>query len=737
MDRLRELFTTGICGTSSLSPARLRLSAAVTLMLAVFPGYAQIPIKPSPLTPSPATTAEFFNALAAGTQEALHGLAMLPKHPSPSERNALDALGVRVLSPLHGTAYRVRVRKDADPAALAANPLAPLLHLLDAKNRAEHRLWEMPPKPFNLTVQFHSGINPDTAEELIKRHAPADAPDPQKLSDQVWMVKSYTKEALERLASDDRVLWANLTPSRSDRREIDRTRAAIGADALQKMEETSGRVRGLGGRGVTVGVFDFGIDEGHGDFSRNRVVRNDAGMDAHATQIAGVIAGNGRMSVAHDSCGGDNKRVAHSKRIPYQWRGIAPLARLLDIPQVPPLGQNGVNAQTHLHYVTTHGMVISNHSYGFSLTGLYDNGNALRDYMIRGGLKVGGMPLPGRLQVTSSGNQTDYFSLTKQLKNALVVGNWELKANRLDPDSARGPTHDGRIKPDVVAPGTFLVTTSFCSNHPDFCAPVGPLCSNATGPIQRQSFYEAATGTSISSAAATGALALVLERYRKIYKVDLARNPPPPSTLRAVMIHAARDLQVSSGDPQPSAGPDFTTGWGFIDVKAAARIVARKHLLNDSLEATCSKVEYTFEVKDVGKGPLRVTLAWDDFPGDPALADDAPKLVNDLDLVLTDPNQNRHLPWQLDQRPKYVDPEAKCGTTVTVDREFKPQPRDGAPVAPPAAKLGRDHLNNVEVVDVPVPVPGIWTATVTAFNLPEGPQQFSLVGQRFRRLERR
>ena len=42
-----------------------------------------------------------------------------------------------------------------------------------------------------------------------------------------------------------------------------------------------------------------------------------------------------------------------------------------------------------------------------------------------------------------------------------------------------------------------------------------------------------------------------------------------------------------------------------------------------------------------------------------------------------------------------------------------------------------DHLNNVEVVDAPFR-PGKWQVQVSGFNIPQGPQSFSLVGFSFR-----
>ncbi len=167
--------------------------------------------------------------------------------------------------------------------------------------------------------------------------------------------------------------------------------------------------------------------------------------------------------------------------------------------------------------------------------------------------------------------------------------------------------------------------------------------------------------------------------------------------------------------------------------------------------------------------PIRVTLAWDDLPYDPAVdqgADTrAPKLINDLDLLVVDPNGIVHYPWQLNQivrdenQNSIPDDQQHCGTTYTVSGQIQPQPTTSAgqpdgmiPLTgfPPAIH-GKDHLNNVEVVDVPPPQrwpavlgvllspfpqpAGNWTIQVTGFSIttnygtrPVGPQRFSLLG---------
>jgi hypothetical protein len=92
---------------------------------------------------------------------------------------------------------------------------------------------------------------------------------------------------------------------------------------------------------------------------------------------------------------------------------------------------------------------------------------------------------------------------------------------------------------------------------------------------------------------------------------------------------------------------------------------------------------------------LRLTLAWDDAP---ALPNVFGSLVNDLDLVVRDPNGTQHHVWTLDP---------------------------GSP-ATPAVRTAADHLNNLEQVLVNAPLAGTWTIEVRGHDVPEGPQPFSL-----------
>jgi hypothetical protein len=744
------------------------------------PTLAQVQLKSRTVAPSAATTAAFVSALKATPGNALHGLASFSRIPSSAERMALERAGIRLLAPFSGFTYRVRVEKRLDVARLAIQNLSIDLIPLAPEDRVEPRLWRedfakyavSPPaaKPHNyvlnadgtliLSVSIHPGVDPAETMRVLQKHAQKF----QREGDLDW-VAVVPRTSLRTLAGEDIVQWIDAGPL-PFLPENDVIRTVINVDPVQNFNAATGQLQGLGGNGVEIGIFDKGVDQGHGDFG-TRVIRDDAGLtEYHATHIAGTIAGAGTLSNAADSWATNNNGT------PFQWRGMAPRAHLIDIDQMPPFGQNGKNPDTHMDYVSNTGMDLSNHSYVFSTDGAYDQSNRARDQIIRGDATSGGNLVPPRLHVTSAGNhgevalygnQVGYFALTKELKNALVVGNWDTVAGRIDMTSSLGPAHDGRIKPDVVAPGRTINATPQAPKggvrSTGFCAGGGadtsPFCLNSGSFVQRQNFYRVARGTSMAAAAATGSAALVLEQYAATYGVNLDQNPPLPSTLRAVMIHTASDRQGSvpfanaDGTVQDTAGPDFVTGWGLIDAHAAVTVVASRRIREDVISATCHV--RTYLVSLTAAGSARVTLGWDDVAAqEAATAATSPTLINDLDLVLVAPGGTQRYPWKLDQKivdtagNEIPDGQQQCNTFISVQRQFVPvgnpvydaaNPANNIndaipPGGVPSAVHGRDHLNNVEVVDAPG-ASGIWIVKVIGFKVMQGPQKFSLVGGNF------
>lgn len=184
--------------------------------------------------------------------------------------------------------------------------------------------------------------------------------------------------------------------------------------------------------------------------------------------------------------------------------------------------------------------------------------------------------------------------------------------------SGWGPTDDGRIKPDVVGNGMFLI--SAWSDNP---------------------YYAAAAGTSMAAPNVTGSLLLLQEHYQDTHGTD---NFMRAATLKALAIHTADE----AGDAD---GPDYSFGWGLLNTKAAAQVITNNggahQIIEDSLlDGAVNTVEVSVAETDT---IITATLVWTDPPGTPVAPTlDPPDimLVNDLDLrIKSGPSTYR--PWVL------------------------------------------------------------------------------------------
>ena len=195
--------------------------------------------------------------------------------------------------------------------------------------------------------------------------------------------------------------------------------------------------------------------------------------------------------------------------------------------------------------------------------------------------------------------------------------------------SGWGPTDDGRIKPDIVTNGVGLYS---------------PTASSTSS-------YASYSGTSVSTPGAAGAAMLLVDYYGQLFPGQAMRA----STIKALIIHTADDL----GNP----GPDYKFGWGLMNAKAAADQIADHYDFPDAnkiveglLDDINTVETYTFEWD--GSSPIRATLCWTDPPAGAVieLDDRSPKLINDLDLRIIDPNGSMtYYPFTLDLYNPAVD----------------------------------------------------------------------------------
>lgn len=710
---------------------------------------------------SPSSTLGTIQNLKNAGSEGLHAIAKTNKNLIESEKKDLEKIGCKVLSPIKHSTYLVKLVSRFNPNDKTAkkhianiaqlkgqHKVTPLLLDQTKTGKAFTITPEKGPSynyvinkdgTLNLWVQFFPDVDEKDVKSLLNKYTKSF----EKISNAVWEV-SLSRNAMLRIADEDPILFIDaiempFVP------ENDETREIVHVNEIQDFSTITNEINGLGGLGVDIAILDGGVDQDHRDFEGRVSVWSDR-KSKHGTHVAGIALGSGRMSNENDNRGDNNGGTA------YQWRGMAPQARLIDgfKPTAPRL----------FRWISEYGLDILNRSNSLSYDGEYNSGNELVDEHAHGTLAYDNNIVPARLTVFSAGNsgsfprdtsreQRGYFSLTKQVKNAVLVGNFDTSNDDffISPGSSLGPTYDGRLKPDVVAPGTEIISTGYggsCNNNDN------DVDNDCPEEDQRTNYYRSSGGTSMAAPVVTGALALVLQRWAIVHRENLDNSPPWPSTLRAIVVHSARDLvsdgawfNNADGPVQAFVGPDFATGWGMLDAQYAVNVVSERRVIESNIAETCNTAEYSFYVGS-NTGELKATLAWDDLASTGLLERNEPLLINDLDLELIDPNGNIHYPWLLNQQivnssGNVIAPNAQiCGSELEIRTWLNPtlvpnfdevnnQNHVNDDVAGlRAAERGKDHLNNIEVVQTPR-IAGTWKAIVRGFNIVDGPQKFSLI----------
>ncbi len=460
---------------------------------------------------------------------------------------------------------------------------------------------------------------------------------------------------------------------------------------------------GLDGSGMVVGMWDAGaIRTTHQEFT-GRAFKSDAAytVNNHSTHVAGTIIAHGIDS--------NSKGMAFEATLEsYDW--------------------NNDNAE--MAAAAANGLLLSNHSYGqaigwhyynnfwywlgditFSTTedytfGFYNNYSSAWDeisydapyYLIvrAAGNERGSGPAPGTGHNYWAGDRWIYSTAVREKdggadgydcldaesvpKNILTVGSVnDIPGGYSDPSqvvvassSSWGPTDDGRIKPDIVANGIGLYSTSSASDNA----------------------YATMSGTSMAAPNATGSLVLLQQLYQDLHN----GNPMQSATLKGLVIHTADEAGTATG-------PDYQFGWGLLNTAKAAGVISDEtNGWDDNLiqELTLQEgSEYSIQVSSAGIEPLLVTICWTDpaaAPPSPALNSRLKMLVNDLDLRVSDQNDTFY-PWILD--PDNPSDPATPGDNIT---------------------------DNAEQVYVQNPVAGIYTIAVNhKGTLSGGSQDFALI----------
>ncbi|HKO55484.1 MAG TPA: S8 family serine peptidase, partial [Thermoanaerobaculia bacterium] len=314
--------------------------------------------------------------------------------------------------------------------------------------------------------------------------------------------------------------------------------------------------------------------------------------------------------------------------------GVAPQAHIINIPLLRS-GYAASDATAQSDIVSTvagngqAGTVSTNSwSVGLSPGPSYGSLEATLDALVLDAAGTAGLqPLAIIFAAGNAGPGVSSITSPSSAKNTLVVGASEnyrptqsgsascgtVNADNIDQFacfSGRGPTTDGRIKPDVSAPGTWIAS-----------ARSGP--DTLWGNIDANHRYS--TGTSQATPHVAGATALIQQWWKSIAGGQMAA----PAFSKAMIINGAID---PTADPAGTI-PNFAEGWGRMNL--ANVINTGVPTIYNNQQNVLTTVGQTFSiggtVSNASKA-FRVTLVWSDAPG---AAGANPALVNNLDLEVS------------------------------------------------------------------------------------------------------
>ena len=499
--------------------------------------------------------------------------------PSEKERKALSANGIELLEYVSGNAFTATVTGDLTLSALIQGRARSVMELSPrqkmnpmlargflpawaVKTKGTVDVWISFPRTFPVS---------EVLDQLQQLHFEV-----LSVSHQAYRILALRIAAsrLTELASQPFIEYVQPAPS-GDQPLNATSRSVSHANVLNAGIADGGR--GLNGEGVVVGIGDNADIQTHVDFSGRLLNRSAASAASHGTHVSGILGGAGNINEL--------------------YRGYASRATLVS------QAFSGIlsNAAT---YVQDYGMVITNNAYGDIIEcdyyGTYDLISRYMDQMA--------FDFPHLENVFAAGNSgastcapflPGYRTVLggyQSAKNVITVGS-TTDSGVLSPTSSRGPVRDGRIKPDIMAMGINVISTW----------PTNTYASNG--------------GTSMSTPAVSGGLALLYQRYRQLN----ANANPKNGLMKAVLLNGATDLG--------NAGPDFQFGFGWMNLVRSVGMLEGQHYFISAANPG-SQTSHSITVP-ANTARLKVMLYWND-PAASLLT--TKTLVNDLDLQVADPS---------------------------------------------------------------------------------------------------
>ncbi|ACT95524.1 S8 family serine peptidase [Dyadobacter fermentans] len=557
--------------------------------------------------------------------------------PTEDERRELKREGIELLEYLPNYAYTATIGAGSNPGALARTRGRAIIEL-----NAEQK---MEPSLANGRIPSHAFVSPTTVDlwisyprsfsyEEIKaalqaRGVEIVADDFKKY--QVLTVRIPAKE-LKSLASQPFIQYVQALPQ-PDRQLNSKSTVNGRANVLKSALPGN---RNLSGAGVVVGIGDESNPLRHIDFNTRIINRAPIDGGSHGLHVMGTMAGAGIME----------ERNA----------GYAPKATVVA------QSYSSILAYSP-QYVQDFGMVITNNSYGSDVVtcetnGVYD----LYSYI----LDQQAFDMPYLQHVFAAGNSGKITCAPFAAGFATVLGGYQTAKNVITvgatnetsaiySESSRGPVKDGRVKPEITAQGSVIVST---------------VPTN---------LYTNGSGTSMSSPAVSGGLALLYERYRQLN----GNQNPKNGLMKALLVNGAVD--------RGNEGPDYRFGFGWLNLLRSVKMLESQSYKTDQVSHQGIN-NFAIDVP-AGTAQLKVMLYWNDPAGSMLVSKN---LVHNLDLQVINPSSNA-------VNPRILNPAAAQVNAV--------------------AGTGVDNVNNMEQVVINNPAQGSYTISVKGSTIGQSPSQ--------------
>jgi subtilisin family serine protease len=608
-----------------------------------------------------------------------------------ARRTELRAAGVELLNYVPDDTFIARFTQ-ASPASIAAKSYVTWIGPYSPEMKVNPRLAasvsgvSQTNPPISVNILLSPSATPAEVSAVRALLAPVQSED--DLRQGVILRGKLSPKDLGALTQSSAVLWVENEPKR---KLVDEAASKlVGGDDGRAATPTVTEQLGYNGSNVIVCVADTGLDTGntntmHPDL-RGRVtgfqfygsnIPDGSDGYGHGTHCAGIIAGNAATGEIDPDSG------------QFYGLGVASGADLYverifddDANEASPFPSDATMTQDAVR----HGAKIGSNSWGDDVQGAYDIDAAEFDELVRDAdtNTPGAQPYVLEFSAGNAGPDEQTMDSPASAKNVIATGASENTPNTLaetyglyddGPDtvadfSSRGPCADGRIKPDLVAPGTWIASAA-SSAAPD---------EDSIAWSTIDDYYVYMGGTSMSGPHAAGAAAVFMQFYEKTH----TNAVPSPALVKAALINSAQELDESNGGPGPV--PNNDEGWGRItltnivvaNVNAAPRYY---EYLDQTVLLTNSQVYSQHVFVQGADQPLKITLAYTDVPGFPGAI---PAIVNNLNLEVVGPDGTL-----------YRGNQFGAGESVP---------------NPPSA----DNLNNVQGIYLSQPAPGDYLVRVRA-----------------------